>query len=51
MLSRLMEQIAQRQGVTEQLKTSDQMAWVDKMNNIWANAMEIVDKEIIYAQA
>lgn len=49
MLSRLVEQMAQRRGVTEQLKTSDQMAWVGRMNNIRASATEIVDKEIIYA--
>ncbi len=48
MLSRLVEQMAQRQGVTEQLKASDQMAWVGQMNNIRASAMEVVDKEIIY---
>ena len=48
MLSRLAEQMAQRQGVTEQLKASNQMAWVGRMNNIRASAMEIVDKEIIY---
>lgn len=48
MLSRLVEQMAQRQGVTEQLKASNQMAWVGRMNNIRASAMEIVDKEIIY---
>ncbi len=48
MLSRLVEQMAQRQGVTEQLKASDQMAWVGRMNNIRASAMEVVDKEIIY---
>jgi len=49
MLSRLVEQMAQRQGVMEQLKTSNQMAWVGKMNNIRASAKKIVDKEIIYA--
>lgn len=49
MLSRLVEQMAQRQGVTEQLKASDQMAWVGRMNNIRTSATEIVDKEIIYA--
>ena len=48
MLSRLVEQIAQHQGVTEQLKASDQMAWVGRMNNIRTSAIEIVDKEIIY---
>ena len=49
MLSRLVEQMAQRQGVTEQLKASGQMAWVGRMNNIRASAMEIVGKVLIYA--
>jgi len=49
MLSRLVDQMTQRQGVTEELKASDQMAWVGRMNNIRISAMEIVDKEIIYA--
>ncbi len=49
MLSRLVDQMTQRQGVTEELKASDQMAWVGRMNNIRISAMEIVGKEIIYA--
>ncbi len=49
MLSRLVDQMTQRQGVTEELKASDQMAWVGRMNNIRISAIEIVDKEIIYA--
>ena len=39
----------EKQGVTEELKMQDQMAWVGKMNNIRACAMEIVNKEIIFA--
>ena len=38
-----------REGVTEELKMQDQMAWVGKMNNIRACAEEIVEKEIVYA--
>ena len=49
MLSRLVEQMAQHQGITEQLKATDQMAWVVRMNNIGASAIEIVYREIIYA--
>ena len=49
MLSRLVEQLALRQGVTEQLKANDQMAWIRRMNNIQSSAAEIVGKEIIYA--
>jgi len=48
MLSRLVDQMTQRQGVTEQLKANDQMAWVGWMNSVQASAMEIVSKEIIY---
>ena len=48
MFSRLVEQMAQRQGVTEQLKVSDQIVWVGRMNNIRASATDIVNTEIIY---
>ena len=44
----LMEQMAEKQGVTEQVKMQDQMKWVGLMNNIKACAEEIVLKEIIY---
>lgn len=44
----LMKQMAEKQGVTEQLKIQDQMKWVELMNNIRACAEEIVQKEIIY---
>lgn len=48
-LDTIIEQMAQSQGITEALKAADQMAWVGRMNTIRASAMEIVDKEIIYA--
>ena len=48
MMDRLAEQMKERQGVTEELKMQDQMAWVGRMNNIWACAEEIVLKEIVY---
>ena len=48
MFSRLVNQMAEREGVTEQLKAQDQMAWVGKMNNIRERAMEIVKQEFIY---
>ena len=44
----LTEQMAQCEGITEQLKAQDQMAWVQGMNNIKAQAMEIVNHELIY---
>lgn len=45
---RIVEQMKERQGVTEQLKAENQMNWVARMNNIQACAREIVDKEIIF---
>ena len=44
----LVEQMAEREGVTEQLKEENQMLWAQKMNNIRARAEEIVREEIIY---
>ena len=44
----MIEQMAEREGITEQLKASDQMAWVRAMNNIRARAEEIVNHEMIY---
>ena len=44
----LMEQMAEMQGVTEELKAQNQMKWVQLMNNIKANAEEIVLKNTIY---
>ena len=44
----LVEQMAERWGVTEELKMQDQMEWVRRMNNIQATAEEIALKEIIY---
>ena len=44
----LVEQMVERWGVTEELKTQNQMEWVRRMNNIKANAEEIALKEIIY---
>lgn len=49
LFSRLVKQIAEAEGVTEQLKANNQMEWVGRMNNIRDRAMEIVNTEIIYA--
>lgn len=46
---KIVEQMKQAQGITEQLKAENQMERVARMNNIQACAREIVDKEIIYA--
>jgi hypothetical protein len=45
----LTEQMKQAQGITEQLKAENALEWIGRMNNIRACAMEIVEKEIIYA--
>ena len=44
----LMEQMTEKQGVTEELKAQDQMKWVRLMNNIKVSAEEIVLKERVY---
>ena len=41
-------QMAKRMGITEELKVSDPMRWVQMMNNIKATAEEIVLKEVVY---
>lgn len=48
MFLRLVKQMAANQGVTEQLKATDQMAWAGKMNAIRNAATEIVNQELIY---
>lgn len=48
MMDRLVEQMKEKQGVTEELKMQNQMAWVRGMNNIWACAEEIIYKSILY---
>ena len=45
---RIMEQMKQEQGITEQLKAENQMEWVSRMNNIQACAREVVNGELIY---
>ena len=44
----LVKQMAKAEGVTEELKRKDQMAWVGRMNNIRNRAEEIVRTELIY---
>ena len=48
---RIVEQMKQAQGITEQLKAENQMEWVGRMNNIQACAREIVDEEMIYTES
>lgn len=48
MFSRLVKQMAEYEGVTEQLKADNQMAWVGRMNDIRSRATEVVDTDLIY---
>jgi len=48
MLARLETEMAKSEGVTEALKRQDQMAWVQRKNNIRNRAMEIVQQEVIF---
>lgn len=47
MLHLLIEQMAQAQGITEQLKAEDQITWVGAMNNIRSAAEEVILRDII----
>ena len=49
MFDLLIKQLVEKEGITEQLKATDQMAWVGAMNNIRNRADEIVNTEVIYA--
>ena len=48
MFLRLVKELAEIENVTEDLKATDQMLWVQKMNNIRNRATEIVNAELIY---
>ena len=45
---RLIKDMKQAQGITEQLKAENTLEWAGRMNNIWACASEIINSEIIY---
>ena len=47
LFSRLVKEYAEKEGVTEQLKATDQMKWVRRMNNIRSRANKLIVKEII----
>lgn len=49
MFSRLVKELADKEGITELLKASDQMEWVRRMNAVRAQATEIVNSELIYS--
>ena len=48
LFTRLIKQMAERDGITEKLKADNQMEWVGRMNNIRSRATEIVNHDIIY---
>lgn len=48
MFFRLVKELAEKENITEELKSNDQMLWVQKMNYIRNRVTEIVNKEIIY---
>ena len=48
MFLRLVKELAEKENVNEELKSTDQMLWVQKMNNIRNRATEIVNAELIY---
>lgn len=47
MFFRLVKQLAEKEGITDQLKADNQMLWVKRMNNIRNRAEEIVNNELI----
>lgn len=49
MFDRLVEELSEDEGITEELKALDQMSWVQQMNSIRSRAAEIVREELIYA--
>ena len=49
MFSRLVKQLAEKEGVTEVLKAENQMLWVQRINNIRSAAMEVGSNDLIYA--
>ena len=49
MFFRLVKQLAEKEGVTEQLKADNQMMWVRKMNNFRNRATEIVNNDLVFA--
>ena len=48
LFSRLVKQLAEKEGVTEAIKEENQMLWVQRMNNIRSATMEVVSNELIY---
>lgn len=47
LFSRLVKEYAEKEGITQQLKATDQLKWVQKMNNIRERVIEIINAELI----
>ena len=47
MFNRLIKQMAERKGITEQFKAANQIEWVRRMNNIKQRVIEIINSELI----
>ena len=48
LFSRLVKEHAEKEGITEQLKATDQIAWVRRMNNIRSSVTEVVNSEVVF---
>ena len=48
MFDTLVDQMKEREGITEELKANDQMAWVRRMNNIRERVTEVVNAEVVF---
>ena len=48
MFSRLVKELAQKEGITETLKAENQMLWVQRMNSVRQTATKIVNHDLIY---
>ena len=48
LFSRLVNELAEKEGVTEQLKATNQMKWVQKMNNIQERVIKVVNAEVVF---
>lgn len=48
LFSRLVKQYAEKEGITEQLKATNQMKWVRRMNNIRSRVIEVVNAEVVF---
>jgi hypothetical protein len=49
MFSRLVKDLAEKENITEKLKSENQMLWVQRMNSIRDRATEVVNADLIYA--